>query len=361
MPMKTNKVKSLTFIMLSLLLIIFVISCSSIYNVQVQIAQPANDEFSDDIQSLLLVNRAVDGRFMKYDEDSLQKVFYLNRFNVDTTLYDSMSADTCLQALGALLYESGRYDIIIPEERFLPHKNSFYFSDEMDWDEVTQLCTDFNTDVVLSLDYFNTHVITEYKKETLFDNIGERYFKAYYASMAIAYNALFRVYDPLKEQVIKRSFIKDTLVWEDADLSNRALFSRFTSVKQALLETGISVALDYSEQIAPKWHTQSRRYFNTGGEKMLQAHNLALKNDWQGAMKIWKEVAENPPSKSLKSKAEFNIALGYELEGDINEAIRWGLKSYSTQYRNITYNYLNTLKKRKREIESRKQVVKRYE
>ena len=64
-------------------------------------------------------------------------------------------------------------------------------------------------------------------------------------------------------------------------------------------------------------------------------------------MAQWMDAYDNNPSKALKSKLEYNIALGYEMLGNINEAIRWGIKSYEHTYRPVTYNYLNTLDNRK--------------
>jgi hypothetical protein len=58
-------------------------------------------------------------------------------------------------------------------------------------------------------------------------------------------------------------------------------------------------------------------------------------------------MLEKTKSKSLKSKIEFNLALAYEMQGDLNEAIRWGGRSYNSFYRPVTYNYLKTLKERK--------------
>jgi len=65
---------------------------------------------------------------------------------------------------------------------------------------------------------------------------------------------------------------------------------------------------------------------------------------------LWKNTIEKTNSKSLKSKAEFNIALGHEMLGDIDSAIDWALKSYDTMYRTNTYNYLETLKFRKNDL-----------
>jgi hypothetical protein len=336
---------------LALILAVTLNSCLTVNYLQVQIAEPGKEDLPPDIQSLTLVNRAVDGRFENISEDSLQLVFYRNQFNLDTVIYDLTAADTLVKALGELLYESGRYDIVIPENRFLQHERNSFFSMEMPWNEVDELCKTFKTDAVISLDHFKTSISTSYDTETLYDGEEDRYYKAYTALIAIQYEGLIRVYDPAKKQVINRTFLKDTLIWDDADYSNRALFSRLTSVKKALIETGIAVALDYSDRISTKWRNETRKYYKTGNPLFEQADTFALKNDWENALDLWLEVANQAKGKSLKSKAEYNTALGYEMLGDIDESIRWGVQSYKTQYRPLTVEYLNILKKRKEQLE----------
>jgi len=76
---------------------------------------------------------------------------------------------------------------------------------------------------------------------------------------------------------------------------------------------------------------------------------LVNSGQWEQAIVLWKNTAETSNSKSTKSKAEFNIALGHEMLGDLDSAIEWALKSYKTMYRTNTYNYLETLEKRKKE------------
>lgn len=87
-----------------------------------------------------------------------------------------------------------------------------------------------------------------------------------------------------------------------------------------------------------------------GDANLKQAEPLVNSNQWETAIKLWKDTAENAKSKSVKSKAEFNIALGYEMLGDLDLAIEWALKSYESMYRINTYNYLETLKRRKNEL-----------
>lgn len=338
-------------ILASVILLIFIsFSCISTKPLFIEIPQKSKKELPGDIQSLLLVARVIDGSYTDLEADSLQKIFYDHQFNYDTIINDIQTVDTTLKALGELLFESGRYDFVIPENRFLEFEKNSFITVEMPWDEVKTLCDTFGTDAILSLDYFKTRVSTAFQKENFFDPGNSSFLMQSQAQMKISYEALFRVYDPIREKIILREFLRDTIIWEDQDSSTGVLFERFSSVKNALTEVGIAIALDLSGEISSNWYEEKRSYFVSGDSNMKQAAQLVNANQWEAALALWKDTAEKTKSKSLKSKAEFNIALGYEMQGDLDASIEWALQSYNTMYRTNTYNYLETLKRRKNDI-----------
>jgi hypothetical protein len=342
-------------VFLILLLTIISISCVSTRTLTIEIPQQGNKELPESIQSLLLVTRTVDNRYTDLESDSLQKIFYMQNFDLDTAVYDLQAVDTTLKALGELLFESGRYDFVIPENRFLDFKRNSFINSEMEWEEVRELCTTYNTDAILSIDHYKTQVKTEYSQESFFNPLSDGFVKASYADMQIIYEALFRVYDPAQEKVLIREFMRDTISWEDMDRSASDLFSHFTPVKEALSEAGIAMALDFSEKISTIWRESSRQLFFKGDPLLKQSEQMVDSGNWESAMALWKELAESTKSKSVRSKAEFNTATGYELQGDINNAIEWALRSYNTMYRPITYNYLEILKRRRNELQKQQQ------
>jgi hypothetical protein len=349
MSVRPQKGRIVHFVVLFFWVVIH--SCSPVNYLQVQTGIPGEKDLPSAIQSLTLINRTRDSLYQDLSRDSLQRLFYKRQFQLDTVVYDLTAVDTVIRALGELMYESGRYDIIIPEDRFLPHKKNAFISEPMPWNQVVDLCQTFQTDAVLSLDYFKTSISTNYKSETLYDHLEDNYFRAYMAVMAIQYEALFRVYDPEQQKIVDQTIIKDTLWWDDTDVSTRTLFQRLTPVKNALVESGIAIALDYSDKICPDWRSARRKYFYKGNTLFEEAHAAVKNNNWEEALKIWLLIAEQATGKSLRSKAEYNVALAYEMLGDINQAIRWGLRSYETYYHPITVEYLNILKNRKQEIE----------
>lgn len=332
------------------LLYLTTISCVSTKSLIIEIPQESKNELPNRVQSLLLVSRVVDESFTDLEADSLQKIFYNQNFNYDTIINDVQAVDTTLKALGELLFESGRYDFVIPENRFLTFEKNTFLSREMPWTEVKNLCGLYNTDALLSLDHFVTRVSTQYEKESYFNPIQNGFSSISATEMKIVYEALFRIYDPSNEKILVREFMRDTIIWEDRDVSTRDLFDRATPVKTAIAEAGIALALDFSDKISTVWRPERRSFFAKGDKNLKNAANFISANEWATAMALWRETAENTNSKADKSKAEFNIALGYEIQGNLVEAIRWALKSYDTMYRANTYNYLETLKRRKNEL-----------
>ena len=76
-------------------------------------------------------------------------------------------------------------------------------------------------------------------------------------------------------------------------------------------------------------------------------------NNYEEAAKYWAEMTQST-NKKTRSKAEFNLALVSELNGDIDEAIEWGLKSFYSQYRYQTEAYLKKLKARQETLQNSK-------
>lgn len=342
--------KHITHFCAFLLLAMVSVSCMPTRSIIIDIPQPAQKELPASVQSLTLVTQAVDEKFSDLPADSLQKIFYQKQFNLDTVVYDVQMADTTLKALGELLYESGRYDYVIPEARFLRASSEVRPTPELSWNDVAALAETFETDAVLSLDYLRTNVVTDFDTYRDFQPSDESFYSSVVASMKIEYEALFRVYYPEQKQVLLRELIRDTLYWEDADETVKGLFTRFTPVKQALTETGIAIALDLTEKIAVRWRPERRRYFTSGNSQLREGDQAAVSGDWQKAITLWEKAAREAGSKSVKSKAQLNLALGYEILGNVEQAIDWALESYETMYRPLTYEYLETLKRRKNEL-----------
>jgi len=81
------------------------VSCRPVSFLTVELSDPPKEELHGDIQSLTLINRAVDRRYTDEDSDTLQLRFLRSQFQVDTVINDLAAADTLMNALSLLLFE----------------------------------------------------------------------------------------------------------------------------------------------------------------------------------------------------------------------------------------------------------------
>ena len=329
---------------------ITMISCKSNYAIiTIENSQPAVAELPNDIQSITLMNRSMNNQFQNHREDSLQMYFYRKGFQLSSIVLDSTAADTTVRSLAALMFDSGRYDVVVPLERNIKRDLSYdILPDTLNPDQVSEICKNFNTDALMVLERFSTKTMADYSAEKYQDvNTGSVY--SYYATLDLKYDAFFRIYKPGRKTLVKEIAISDTIYWESADYTLKGLFSKLPSVKQALINAGIKIALDVDSKVSPSWVTEERGYF-LFKNKDDRGQQFMNENNYEEAGKYWTYMATST-NKNIRSKAEYNLALINELNGDLDKAIEYGLKSFYSQYRFQTETYLKKLEARKKALQ----------
>ena len=329
---------------------ITLVSCKSNYAIfTIENIQHAKDELSPDIQSVTLMNRSMNSQFQNYREDSLQMYFYRKGYQLSNIVLDSVAADTTMRALAELMFESGRYDVVIPLERNFKRSLSYdILPDTLSSDQVSEICTNFKTDALMVLERFIIKTMADYSEEKYMDATNGA-MHSYNATLDLKYSAFFRIYKPDSKTLIKELELNDTIYWESVDYTQERLFSKLPSIKQALINAGIKVALDVDSKLSPTWIPDKRGYF-LFRSKDDEGQRFMNENNYEDAGKYWAEMAKST-NKEIRSKAEFNLALINELNGDIDKAIEYGLKSFYSRYRFQTETYLKKLEARKKALQ----------
>jgi hypothetical protein len=344
-----------------LLTILAFASCKSNFAVlTIENSKAGAMDLPSDIQSITLMNRSMNSQFDNFQKDSLQLYFYRKGFQLSKVILDSTASDTTIRALADLLFDSGRYDVVVPLDRNIrrtfenspnydilsavdrnsPGELSYIqLPDTLNPSFVRQICSNYKTDALMVLEKFYTKVMADYSHERAGIN------DFHYASIDVKYYGYFRIYKPGNKSPFKEIELSDTLNWEASDYTETGLFGKLPSIKQAMINAGIKIALDVDEKISPNWTTEKRGYFlinpkNDRGQQLMNANN------YDEANKYWTTIAQSK-NKKIRSKAEYNLALMSELSGDIDGAIKWGLKSFYSYYRFQTEAYLKKLNQRK--------------
>ena len=341
-------------VLLSAILLSFS-SCISTYkSIYIETAKPSESILPEDIQSLTLLNRSVTEDFKNYHRDTLQQYIYNKDFDVQTIILDSLAADTTLKVLGELLYESGRYDVVIPQNYNLYRGLKFYKVPEpLGWKFVKNTCELYETDALLVVERYINKINTNYQVSN--DFYTNQYIHE--ATIDSKYDAIIKVYDPRKEEIVKHLFISDTIYWYQDEISQKRLLGSLIKIKDALVQTGIQLALDIDSKLSPSWSTEQRGYFSINSKSDTAVVNFIDRIDWDSAYAYWEEFA-NSSNKNIRSKAEYNLALASEMLGNMDKAIEWANKSYKTQYRLQTENYLKTLRERRKKLKKYEEIIK---
>ena len=322
-------------------------SCNSLSKIGVQIAEPPKHPISADIQSIAILNRSLTHRFNNLERDSLEKILIDNDLNLDTVFLDSIASDTCIQIAGKTLFESERFDVVVPKERNIIRKDTGGVLNSLDMNYIDGICKDFNVDGVLVLEYFSEKVSTDFAVKNY--NISFESGKSlneYEGTINVSYNLGWRFYQPHLKPSFLNFKVKDTIFWNSYDYSVKAMYQKLPSIKEALILGGIASGTDMAENISPKWVDVTRKYYNTGNKEIDAAIPLIKMNKWKEAAEIWKKYA-TLSSNSLRSKVEFNLAVAAEMLGNLDIAIEWGVKSYKSHYTREAELYLKYLDRRR--------------
>ena len=342
-----NRIRIAFYFLFSIAGVLGLGGCSAIKTVNIQLLQPPPYIVSDSIQSVTVLNRSMTPDFKNWDRDSLEQLLADKGLAMDTTLRDSIAADTVIQVAAHQLFNSGRYDVVIPKERnltnFLP---STLRPEPLDSEFVSAMCQNFNTNALLVLESFSEDVKTDFEKGYQPDFSGNMV-EIYYGALDVSYHSHWRLYDPKYPEKTREFGVSDTIYWDAYGNTAEEMYMKLPSIKEALIEGGVVTGQDLANKIAPQWKDARRHLFATGNKEIDKAIPLAEKGNWDEAQKIWEEYA-NSGSKSRRSKIEFNLALANEMNGDIEKAIAWGVKSYKTYYRQLTDQYLIELGKRRK-------------
>jgi hypothetical protein len=324
-------------------------SSAQLKKFRVEIPNTPKFIISDSIQSFTILNRSLTPDFTNINEDTLQIAFYKRNFKADAVVLDSMASDTTVKALADILFNSERFDVVIPINRniyrLLPYNKT---PEPLTWDYVQSICDQFKTDALIVLENLGMFANTNYESRQEYIDFDLK--KTYFASIDFYSRSHWRIYYPKTKQIIlDYAMNEDTLYWESYEFDLRTTFNKLPTIKAAATETGIRNALDFSKLISPNWTEDSRYYYLLEDTSIDKSVQLAADGNWDGALQNWKQYLDSGNA-IKRSKIMLNLALAAEMTGDLDQAIEWAKKSQNIYYREVTNHYYKQLLLRKNKM-----------
>lgn len=288
-------------------------SCTSLLYTSIDVLRPAKVEFNANANDLLIVNNSV----KQPDSWGHTTKLYSGVTNNVHISTDSLS----IFCLGALTEEIESRDFfssvqLIPNS--INTSKDFLQPGTLNAEQIKKLCASYHSNVILSLD-----------KIKVDDNLMESYLNesnSYLGSLELLFETYWSIHYLDKTDVRTIQF-NDTVSWESESYQRKKAFSDLPKRADALIDGALNVGHKSVDEFIPHWEKVDRYFYNSKNKLMKQAMDSVYVKNWKSAITLWqKAISENAKAK-IKMQAANNIAIAYEITGDLSKALQYAQNS----------------------------------
>ncbi len=208
------------------------------------------------------------------------------------------------------------------------------FPEPLSWEEIEALCDKYQADAIVAIEKFDSDFIIIPG-----------------ASQVATVKAGIRMYDPALKSIIDQYQYSHKENFGTGELSIEAaingLISKNAAVKEASYEAGIA----YGRRLSPSWYRISRKYYrkSKGDDVFAEGARMMEINDWYAAKEALL-LAMDTGHRKTKGRAAHNLAVVYEIEGNLEEAKVWVQAAWGKYKNKKSKDYLYDLNRRINEV-----------
>lgn len=319
----------------AILLAVFFIF-TSMASVSLRLMRPALLNIDESIQSLVIVNRT----------KSEKKIIDIIEGGItgENIGQDEKGIQVVLQTLTSVLDATPRFDVKRATESYKKEELTVgSFPKPMSWNSINNICKKYNVDAVLVLENYDTDfIVTQGKKENGTEG------KNFYAKGVGSINMSVRLYDNKNHTLADEHNFVDRSTWDasagSVDDAVKALIGR----QQAIESISKEMAFSYTKRITPTWYTAKRYFYNKPkkSKNLMKGVRQSGVADWKGAIESWEKVVAKPKKEKYAGRAAYNIAVAYEVLGDLEKAKEWASIAYADYGDKRADEYYRTLQDR---------------
>ncbi len=293
---------------------------------------PAARTVPAEIQSVTIVNRSFPEN---KDANMLEGLLTGEGLEQDT-----MSTQFVLRGLDETLRGSSRFRVVKASELYSGSGIGTLLPEVLPWETVDYLCDKYNSDAVVALEAYDSDFIITGAA------VGKDLLDLH-ARGVVTVNCGFRMYDPARRTVLDEYMFKHRMDWGTGGFSVLAAADAIINRKRAIEHASLEAGSLYGSRLTPDWFYISRDYFKRGkgnfdlaeGARMMQL------NDWDKAIAALERALQSGKRK-VKGRAAHNLAVIYEILGDLYQAKEWTTVAWG-QHRvrkSREYGYILTLR-----------------
>lgn len=264
-------------------------SCASIQTLTFDQLSPAEVNFPYRISVVGVVNN------MPFRSKPKKNILTFGQFEAE--------GKGAAETLAGFLADSKFFNQVIICDSALCTSN---YSNLLSSDEVNRLSSMLGVDMLISFERLFLDV-----QKIEYTNPG---WDASIPMIQVQVTPVVRLYMPGRQKPLLELTTTDSLYFD---------FSYRISEKELIDEATSHASSVLCNKIVPYWQTVSRIYFNGGCVEMRDAGVYVNEGDWDSARGLWTQVYNRQKKGVTKFRAAYNIALSYEMTGDMENAEEW--------------------------------------
>lgn len=334
-------------IILFLLTVAFVLlsACSSSKNVTIITTRPAEITFPSSVQNLVIVDRTV------YDESTLSILEGI--ITGELPEEDQFGTQELIDGIFDQMKNSSRFNMTVAAERIVGNSVTNVLPEPLSWRVINALCKKYDAQSVIAVEMFDTDFVIadgvkKVKKMRKVDGKEKEVEVNEYTAEGVADVTIgIRVYEPESKRIIDQEIINRSRTWKVEGSTIQDALNNLIAKNKATGYISRKIGQNYAYKIAPM-PVRLTRSFETESddtpELALGARHAEVGN-WKEAAEVWKSGISNAPIEDA-GYLTYNIAVAYEVLGDLDNALKWAERSYVEYQNDDALHYVNLLRDR---------------
>ncbi len=334
-----------------LVAVVAIVLFSSMAWVRISLLHPALIVLPESIRNVAIVDRTLQEESVK---NKMEQVL-----SGELMKQDEQAVRQSMIGMINVCAEFNLYNLMQTHKRYIGGGTKTTFPALMNWDTIAAICKENGADAVLAIEIFDSDFLItnpgNVARQVLEGNaLGG---SGYHVNGVAVINFGVRLYDPSTRKVIDEYQVSHRMNLDAGGNTVQDAVNQVLDKIGAINQAGYQAGRLYGERISPSYYTVIREFYN----KPKRNHDLRAGvrksevADWNGAIESWTKALDD--KRRVARRAAFNIAVAYEVLGDLDKAKEWAAKSYTEYGEKRGNDYFNMLVYRIREeAEIRRQV-----
>ncbi len=273
----------------------------------------------------------------------------------DSRLTES-GINAALEGLKETLVEDARFDevVLIPET---PEVLIGLGTEpkQVAWQSIANLCEQHELDAIFALANYETDTEVKLKKTSYLalDLIRvENKVRGHELTVETLIENGWRIYEPKSQKILDEFSSREEIVSIGQGLTPVRALEDLGSRHDDVVYQGKLSGTQYGSRLKPMERKIPRIYYTKGSPYLEDAHEHALNEEWEKVKPLWEKEVNNPKDR-VRQRACHNLAVWFEYNGQLKEAIVWATKAHEIGKNKTTKTYLDSLLQR----ESQEEIV----